>query len=213
MKRFLVPAAAALTLAACDTLTGPREIMDRSTIEWRVAATPADRARLHDWRPAFVEALAKARAAGHASEIAAEGALLDPDSGIVGVPISNGDYRCRVIKLGAKQAGMLDFVAYPAFDCHIRQEGGLQGFAKMGGSQRPVGVIFPGDSMRQVFLGTLVLGDETRAMQYGGDPDRDVAAFLEKIGPDRWRMVLPRPAFESTLDVIELIPVSQGARQ
>ena len=84
----------------------------------------------------------------------------------------------------------------------------MQGFAKLSGSQRPVGMIFPGDSMRQVFLGTLVLGDEERAMQYGRDPDRDLSAFVEKIGPNRWRMVFPRPAFESTLDVIELIPAS-----
>lgn len=211
MTRFLAPAAL-LALSACNVLTGPREIIASDTSEWRVAATGTDRQRLRDWRSSFVEALAKARAAGHGAEIAAEGALLDPDSGTVGVPIPNGEYRCRVIKLGAKQAGMLDYVSYPAFDCRIRQEKGLQGFAKLGGSQRPVGVIFPGDSMRQVFLGTLVLGDEKRAMQYGRDPDRDVAAFVEKIGQDRWRMVLPRPAFESTLDVIELIPANQGVQ-
>ena len=84
----------------------------------------------------------------------------------------------------------------------------MQSFAKLTGSQRPVGRIFPGDALRQVFLGTLVLGDEVRAMQYGTDPDRDVAAFVERIGPSRWRMVMPRPAFESTLDVIELVPAT-----
>ena len=207
MTRFLA-AAACFTLAGCNVLTGPREIIGTQSSEWRVAATGADRQRLRDWRDAFVEALAKARAGGHAAEIAAEGALLDPDAAIDGAPIPNGDYRCRVIKLGAKQPGLPDYVAYPAFNCRIRQQRHLQGFAKLSGSQRPVGVIFPGDAMRQVFLGTLVLGDELRAMQYGRDPDRDVAAFVERIGPARWRMVLPRPAFESTLDVIELIPSS-----
>ena len=39
----------------------------------------------------------------------------------------------------------------------------------MTGSQRQVGKLFPGDMLRQVFLGTLVLGDEARAMQYGHD--------------------------------------------
>ena len=208
MNRLIAPAAALLTLSACNALTGPREIIGNQTHEWRVAATGGDRARLRDWRSTFIEALAKAKAGGHAAEIAAEGALLEPDAGTVGVPIPNGDYRCRVIKLGAKQGGLLDYVAYPAFTCRIQAEKGLQGFAKMSGSQRPVGVIFPGDSMRQIFLGTLVLGDEKRAMQYGRDPDRDLSAFVEKIGPDRWRMVFPRPAFESTLDVIELIPAN-----
>ena len=204
----LLTAALCLTLAGCTVLTGPREIIGSQTSEWRIAATGADRQRLRDWRAAFVEALVKARAGGHGAAIAAEGALLDPDAALGGAPISNGDYRCRVIKLGAKQTGLLDYVAYPAFNCRVRQEGQLQRFTKMNGSQRPVGMIFPGDSMRQVFLGTLVLGDELRAMQYGRDPDRDLAAFVERIGPARWRMVLPRPAFESTLDVIELIPSS-----
>jgi len=207
MTRFLT-IAALLTLAGCNVLTGPREIIGSPPSEWRVAATGADRQRLRDWRSAFVEALAKARAGGHGAAVASEGALLNPDAAIDGRPIPNGNYRCRVIKLGAKQPGLLNYVAYPAFRCQIRQERQLQGFAKLSGSQRPVGVIFPGDAMRQIFLGTLVLGDESRAMQYGRDPDRDLAGFVERIGAARWRMVLPRPAFESTLDVIELIPTN-----
>ena len=207
MTRFLAMTAF-LALAGCNALTGPREIIGGQPREWRTAATGADRERLRDWRDAFVEALGKARAGGHGSTIAAEGVLLDPDAAIDGAPIPDGDYRCRVIKLGAKQPGLLDYVAYPAFTCRIRQQRQLKGFAKLSGSQRPVGVIFPGDAMRQVFLGTLVLGDESRAMQYGRDPDRDLAGFIERIGPARWRMVLPRPAFESTLDVIELVPSS-----
>ena len=197
---------ACLALTGCTLLTGPREIVASPTSEWRAAATGADRARLRDWRGAFVEALGKARAGGHGAAVAAEGILLDPDAALGGPPVPNGDYRCRVIKLGARQPGGLDYVAYPAFACRIQADGRLRGFAKLSGSQRPVGMIFPGDPMRDVFLGTLVLGDESRAMQYGRDPDRDLAGFVERIGPARWRMVLPRPAFESTLDVIELVP-------
>ena len=206
MTRFSA-AAAMLCLSGCSVLTAPREIIASPTSDWRVAATGADRQRLRDWRSSFTEALAKAKAGGHGAEISAEGVLLEPDAAIGG-GIANGDYRCRVIKLGAKRPGLLDYVSYPTFDCRVRQEKQLQGFAKLTGSQRPVGVIFPGDALRQVFLGTLVLGDEKRAMQYGRDPDRDIAAFVEKIGPARWRLVLPRPAFESTLDVIELVPSS-----
>ncbi|MEO7787102.1 MAG: DUF4893 domain-containing protein, partial [Sphingomicrobium sp.] len=92
------------------------------------------------------------------------------------------------------------------FLCRVRSERHLQGFAKLNGSQRPVGLIFPGDAMRNVFLGTLMLGDESRAMQYGGDPDRDVAGYVERIGDRRWRLIIPHPAFESKIDVIELVP-------
>jgi hypothetical protein len=195
-----------LALVACGTLTGPNRIVPSSNRDWRAAATAADRERLREWRSAFVEGLAEARASGRGAEIAREGVLLDPDAALGGGPIPNGQYRCRVIKLGSKTGGTLAFVAYTPFSCRIRQERDLQGFAKLTGSQRPIGLIFPGDALRQVFLGTLVLGDERRALQYGFDPDRDLAAFVERIGDRRWRMVLPRPAFESDLDVMELLP-------
>ena len=201
MKHFL--ALALFALAAC----APKAIGTARPADWRAAATNNDREKLRDWRSAFVEGLAEARAAGHASAIAAEGALLEPDAALGG-PIPNGEFRCRATKLGAKTPGMLPYVAYPAFRCRIQQDGNVQDFAKLTGSQRPVGLIYPGDSLRQVFLGTMMLGDETRAMQYGLDPDRDVAAFVERIGERRWRMVIPRPAFESDTDVIELVPAN-----
>ena len=147
-----------------------------------------------------------ARLAGHSADVDREGVLLQPDAALGGGPIPNGVYRCRVIKLGAKSGGMLDYVSYPPFTCRIRQDRDLQDFAKLNGSQRPVGLIFPGDAMRQVFLGTLVLGDERRALQYGQDETRDVAGFVERIGPNRWRLIMPRPHFESQLDVMELVP-------
>ena len=195
-----------LTLPACATTAEPRKAAVDSPRDWRFVATGHDRERLRDWRDAFKTALERARAAGHGADMDREGALLQPDAAIGEVPIPNGNYRCRVIKVGAKTAGMLEYVSYPGFACRVRSERGIQGFAKLTGSQRPVGLIFPNDALRQVFLGTLVLGDETRAMQYGRDEERDVAGFVEKIGPNRWRMVMPYPAFESLTDVMELIP-------
>src|SRR5688500_14565967 len=151
-------------VSACAALRPAGTVIEAPTRDWRAIATVSDRERLRDWRDAFVSALRAARAAGHAAAIAREGALLEPDAALPGPAIPNGDYRCRVIKLGAKSPGLLDYVAYPAFACRIRPQGELQEFAKLTGSQRHVGLIFPGDIMRQVFLGTLVLGDEQRAM-------------------------------------------------
>ena len=34
------------------------------------------------------------------------------------------------------------------------------------------------------------------------------AWIVERIGPARWRLIMPRPAFESTMDVLELVPAS-----
>ena len=37
---------------------------------------------------------------------------------------------------------------------------------------------------------------------------RDVAGYVERIGPSRWRLVMPQPHFESKVDVMELVPES-----
>ena len=194
----------ALALAGCSMIQ-PSTAVVQPASNWRTVATKEDRTRLRDWRTAFTSALTAARASGHSSDIAKEGALLEPDSAIGG-PIPNGTYQCRVIKLGAKSEGMLDYVAYPYFRCVVGQKGPLQSFAKVNGSQRQVGLVFPNDPLRTVFLGTLMLGDEGRAMEYGVDPARDVAGFIERVGPKRWRLVMPYPHFESKIDVMELVP-------
>ena len=192
-------ALALFSVASCATTQATPPVQT-----WQEVVTPEDRVRLRDWRTAFTRALEQARAANHAAEIESEAALLDPDAAIGG-PVPDGDYRCRVVKVGAKSPGMLEYNAYPAFKCRIDQ-GKAQHFTKLTGSQRHVGLVYPADQLHQVFLGTLVLGDETQAYQYGRDPDRDVAGWIERIGENRWRLVLPYPHYESLLDVIELVP-------
>jgi hypothetical protein len=174
--------------------------------EWRRVATDDDRARLRGWRSAWVEALARARAGGAGEPLARDPELFDPDRALPRAALPAGDYRCRTIKVGAKQPGMLDYVAYPAFRCRVVEEGRVDGLAKLTGSQRQMGRLYEDTDARQVFLGTLVLGDETRPMAYGRDRQRDVAGFVERIGPARWRLVLPYPRFESVVDVVELVP-------
>lgn len=173
--------------------------------DWRTVATEDDRQRLRDWRTAFTSALDQVRAAGHGAEIESEGVLLQPDAALGG-PIPSGEYRCRAIKVGAKSEGMLAYVSYPAFRCRISAQGSFQHFDKLSGSQRPHGTIYPADQLRGAFLGTMVLGDETIAYQYGRDPERDLAGWVERIGDHRWRIIFPYPHYESTLDVVELVP-------
>jgi len=199
-------------LSGCGELEHPEGLIPRWSTDWKQVISPDDRLRLHDWRTAFADGLAAAKKSGHAKEISREGALLDPDAALGG-PIPNGMYRCRVIKLGAKEPGNLDFVSYPAFTCRVKANRELQRLGKLGGSQRYVGLIFPGDGTRQVFIGTLVLSDETRALQYGQDNDRDIAGYVERIGPNRWRLIMPKPHFESLIDVMELTPLLQSNQQ
>lgn len=174
--------------------------------DWRRIATAADRRRIGEWRTAFVDALAAARADGHGAEIDREGALLVPDAALDQVDLPPGNYRCRVIKLGAQVKGRLSYVVYPTFACRAAATPGGYRLEKLDGSQRPAGYAYPDGARRMVFLGSMALGDETMAMNYGYHPDRDVAAAVERIGPERWRLVVPYPRFESMLDIVELLP-------
>src|SRR5687767_14595374 len=106
-------ALAGLSVAACATTQTSPPLQP-----WQAIATDEDRQRLRDWRAAFTRALEQARADGHAADLAREGRLLEPDAALSG-PIPNGNYRCRVIKVGAKSEGLLNYIAYPAFRCRI----------------------------------------------------------------------------------------------
>jgi len=209
MGRRAIPIVA-LVLAAggCQTVAPPTpaEIADQRPTDWRSVASLADRKRIANWRTAWVAALRAARAAGHGDKLAARSALFDPDSALPNPYIPPGDYRCRATKLGAKSAGLLDYVAYGWFTCRIAAEEDIFSFAKLSGSQRPIGLLFDDSDRRQVFLGTLQLGDESGIIDYGIDDNRDMAGLVERIGANRWRLVLPYPAFESLLDVIEISP-------
>nr|WP_295370338.1 DUF4893 domain-containing protein [uncultured Sphingosinicella sp.] len=199
----------AVSVAGCASKGGSAPQIARATAtpDWRTIATEDDRGRLRNWRTAWMNGLRKAQATGHGQVLVREGVLLNPDAAVEWRDPPAGDYRCRVIKVGAKSQGMLDYVSYPPFMCRIRREGGLMSFAKMTGSQRPIGHFLPsGGQQRMVFLGTLQLGDEPRALQYGRDRERDMAGVVERIGENRWRLVLPYPHFESTIDVLELVP-------
>ena len=203
MRALLI--ASALACSGCDVIEQPNGLLGSWTTNYKQAISENDRVRLRDWRKTFESALADARKS-NAAEIAREEVLLDPDSALPGPAIPEGMYSCRVIKLGAMEAGNLNYVSYPAFTCRVHAQRTLQRLTKLSGSQRYVGLIFPGDAIRNIFLGTLVLGDETRALQYRQDEERDVAGYVERIGPNRWRLLTPQPHFESRLDVMELVP-------
>lgn len=208
MKLACLPlcAAASVLLPACATDSAREVAAAPAPPDWRSIATDHDRHRLREWRTAWVEALEMARASGHAAALAEQGRLVAPDAALAWENPPPGVYRCRTVKIGGQSAAMLDYIAYPWFDCRIRLENGLMSFTKLSGSQRPIGLLLPYVGQRMVFLGTLQLGDESRALQYGRDTERDMAGIIERIGEEKWRLVFPYPHFESTIDIIELVP-------
>ncbi|WP_239024680.1 DUF4893 domain-containing protein [Sphingomonas corticis] len=172
--------------------------------DWRRVATAADRDRLSRWREAWVAGLEGARQGGHAADVA--GPVFAFDRALPRPLPPAGDYRCRTTKLGTASPAMLPYVAYPWFACRIEAQGDAPRLVKLTGSQRQVGMLYPRDAERAVFLGTLQYGYEERALRYGRDGKRDVAGWVERIGERQWRLAMPWPAFESTIDVMELVP-------
>jgi hypothetical protein len=177
-------------------------------LDWRKVVTAADKLKLTRWREAFTAAIASARSAGEGEAIAREGALLQADAGLEKPAIGEGNYVCRMISFGRKDTYIKALSVQPASRCVVSNSNGRLGFVTMDGRQRARGTIFPGNDRRQIFLGTIALGDETRWMGYGRDAARDMVGALERIGERQWRIVLPEPEFDSLMNVIELTPAN-----
>jgi hypothetical protein len=201
--------AASLGLAGCGNLQGPLAMQAAAAKpDWREIATDSDRTRLRGWRETWTVALDAVRKAGQGAALSRSDALFDPDRALAEPAPPPGDYRCSWFKLGANGPAMADFTTYPASPCRVAPAGKALHFTMLGGPQRPQGLIFDDETARAVFLGTLVLDDEAAPIDYGRDEQRDMAGYVERIGDRQWRLVLPRPYFESTLDVIELVPAA-----
>ena len=174
--------------------------------DWHDIITDPDHVRLRDWRKSFVAGLDQARQGGHGAEIDAEGKLLDPDVAMDGATLPVGFYRCRAIKIGSKDSIRTSYIAYPAHRCQVRPSDKLSRLIELDGLQKPSGRLFPDGASRTVFLGTMMLGDEQKPIAYGRDADRDMVGAIQRVGDKRWRMLIPDPAWESKIDVMELVP-------
>ncbi|MDB5737391.1 MAG: hypothetical protein JWO65_1059 [Sphingomonas bacterium] len=211
LKRSLMPMFAAALLAGCGPhMPCPPKTASATAAppppDWHDDISDPDHVRLRGWRDSFVLALTQARTAGHGAEIDAQGPLLDPDGGADGVALAEGRYRCRTIKLGTKVDKRSPFIAFPTYDCVVKPSGTIERLSVLGGIQRPTGRLYPDTPSRMIFLGTMILSDETKPVKYGRDADRDLVGALQKIGNARWRLLLPNPAWESTMDVMEIVP-------
>ncbi|HJV41462.1 DUF4893 domain-containing protein [Caulobacter sp.] len=172
--------------------------------DWRADADRADIRRLERLDEAWDAALSQARDRGHARELRALGALVDPRVALARPQPTPGAYRCRMIKLGSQGAGP-GLVAYGWFRCRVMlTPGGDLLLEKVTGSQRQAGTLYPEASRRLVFLGAAAWGSGEGRARYGRDPERDQVGVFERVGASRYRLALPWPRQESTLDLLEL---------
>lgn len=213
-NRLPILALAAALLGGCTTPTPvarPVVQQDAPTRAdaWMRIADAADFDRIRRLDRAWSEALADARASGSRTEVAAEGDLLKPLAALARPQPTPGSYECRMVRLGRTGTRGRAFERFKPFFCYVEVDGELLTIVKQTGSQRPAGRLWEDDrANRLIFLGSLALGDEEAPKAYGDDPRRNMAGVLERIGPFRWRLVIPWPRGTSKLDVFELTPVA-----
>ncbi|MEQ8598947.1 MAG: DUF4893 domain-containing protein [Devosia sp.] len=162
--------------------------------------TPFDGDRMTGFEAARSRGLAEALLSDSAADRELVSTLFAPGE----TPISqmpDGNYRCRTIKLG----GLLPLTTYTYFACTVSNAGTR--IEKLTGSQRFSGDLLPSNGGGLFYWGALHYGDET-PMDYDADPERSQVGCLYKVAgkPERYRLELPFPRFESTHDVIELVP-------
>jgi len=220
MRSLVAAVSLAALLAACGDNAPPSADAagtpappDRSgqggTSDWRRIVSPGDAANLGRLDQAWRLGRAEAEEKGFAEQVEALGPLVDPNAGQAGrVQPAPGTYRCRTINLGSAGEGGLAFVAYPFFRCDITlTPGGDLILTRTDGSQRTRGLLYPDTDRRLIFVGAEAWGaEETGWPEYGDRPVRDQVGVFERIGSERWRLVLPWPKVDSKLEILELVP-------
>lgn len=200
--------APASTPARTAPATSPAVGEQGETASWREVASTEDAGRLGRLEQAWRLARAEAEDKGFAEQVEALGPLVDPNAGQTGrLQPPPGTYRCRAIKLGSNGPGGLGYLAYPFFRCTVElTPGGDLVLTKTTGSQRARGLLYPDTDRRLVFIGAQAWGlDETAFPAYGEQTIRDQVGVFERIGSDRWRLVIPWPRVDSKLEILELV--------
>ena len=204
-------------LAGCETRPklppGARPVVEveppLKSDTWKKLATAADQSRLSRIDSAWQQALTEA-GKSFSGEIRKEGVLLKPRSALPRPAPTPGSYNCRLIKLGQAAPKTRAYESFKPFFCYVEVEGDLLTIVKQTGSQRPAGRLWEDDKpARLILLGSLALSGDDQPLAYGDDPKRDMAGIMERIGPFRWRLVIPWPQSTSKLDVFELTPVAE----
>jgi hypothetical protein len=216
LARIIMAVSALALLAGCET--EPRGDRPRPVVSieapgkaetWMRIASTADARRLANISGAWAAGLADARNADYVTAIREEGTLLKTDAALPRPAPTPGSYNCRLIRLGSTGKGAPALEKFKPFFCYVEVEEDLLTIVKQTGSTRPAGRLWEDDDPnRLIFLGSLALGDEQQPLAYGEDAKRDMAGIFERIGPFRWRLVIPWPQDGAKLNVFELTPVA-----
>lgn len=159
-----------------------------------------DQQRLEAFETARAEAIAEARAGGSPEDVSVLDEVLSGRPTTMTPAEMAGIWRCRTIKLG----GLLPLTIYRDFKCRITDDGAGLRLEKLSGSQRTGGTFYDlADETRLGYAGAGWVAGEA-SMRYGTDPERNQVGYLVVLGPERMRLELPLPQFESKFDILDL---------
>jgi hypothetical protein len=213
--RYMGALACAMVTGACQTAhPGPMQVpaatdQHRAVPGWRSIMQPEDVSRLERLSDAWSQSLAVVRGSRFSRGMTAEGALLQPDGGLPRAQVPPGSYRCRTITI--RRDGRSSYTAEEAQFCHVGVQGELLSFTKQTGSRRPGGYLYDDGPARSVFIGASARG-RTAVPPYRAIPNEDVVGVVERVGPLRYRLVVPWPRDGAIIQVTELIPAAIQAQ-
>jgi hypothetical protein len=176
---------------------------------WMAIASGADQDRIQRLGLAWMDGLTQANKK-YTTAVKNEAELLKSRAGLPWPAPTPGSYNCRLVTLGSTDKKTPPFQKFNPFFCYVlTDDSGHLTIVKQTGSQRPAGGLWEDDDPnRMIFLGSLSLGDEKEPLAYGDDSKRDMAGVFERIGPFRWRLVIPWPQSGTSVEVFELTPVA-----
>lgn len=219
MQRLVLIAATALFLSGCTTVTTDQKVKTAIPLaqhsEWRTLVSNEDEERIDHLGEAW-RSLLNGVPARYQSLVRNEAELLAPDSARDHPTPPPGSYNCRLVKLTtptatSTKAREAPVRTFPQFFCYIRGEGANElSFTKQTGTELPRGWLHRDGDRRLILVGARQREAGGNSLAYGTEPDRDVVGIVERIGPFRWRLVLPWRTSSAGLDIYELTPVPPG---
>lgn len=212
LRRGLFALAATMLLSGCETARTNRpipEVIAEAPPEepaWRGILHADDQASLATVEARWTQALDEARRGGFTRRLASEGALLDPDAALPRATPPPGSYRCRLLRIASGSRRQRALTTRGPYFCFVGAEGAMLSFTQQTGSERPGGYLWEDGDTRMIFIGATATGPEQMPPAYGDDAERNVVGIVERVGPFRYRLVVPHPASGATIEVLELIP-------
>lgn len=211
--KYIVSIAALAALSACAPRPQAMIAIPRLDVPevpqptgWRAIVSAQDSDRLTGLPGIWDRALAASQR--FRSQIRREGDLLAPQAARNHPAPPPGSYHCRLVKIGAAGGREPAYKSFPEFFCYIRGDrADSLFFTKQTGSELPGGYLHTDGEQRLVLTGAKQYAATDVPMPYGTEPERDLVGVVERIGPFRWRLVLPWRDGKDGLDIYELTPV------